>query len=80
MIRRYEMGESKEMIQELSDKELNEYLADERYLGSKFRKFAIGESNRRLRNKSDLSLNETKYYSWCLYFMVASANGGNGEG
>jgi hypothetical protein len=63
MIRRYEMGESKEMIQELSDKELNEYLVDARYLRSGFRRFAIAESNRRLRNKSDLSLNETKYYS-----------------
>jgi hypothetical protein len=51
MAKPYEMGETKEMIQGLSDKELNEYLADERYLGSKFRKFAIGENNRRLRNK-----------------------------
>ena len=51
MAKPYEMGETKEMIQGLSDKELNEYHADERYLGSKFRKFAIGESNRRLRNK-----------------------------
>ncbi len=51
MVKRYKMEESKEMIQELSDKDLNEYLADKRFLASKFRKFAIGESNRRLRNK-----------------------------
>ena len=45
------MGESKEMIQELSDKELNEYLTDARFLRSGFRGVAIAESNRRLRNK-----------------------------
>ncbi len=63
MVKKYEMGESAETIQELSDKELNEYLADARYLRSGFRGFAIAESNKRLRNKSDLSLNKTKYYS-----------------
>ena len=62
MVKKYEMGESAETIQELSDKELNEYLADARYLRSGFRRVAIAESNKRLRNKSDLSLNE-KYYS-----------------
>ncbi len=39
------------MIRELSDKELNEDLIDERYLRSKFRGVAIAENNRRLRNK-----------------------------
>ena len=62
MVKKYEMGESAETIQGLSDKELNEYLADARYLRSGFRRVAIAESNKRLRNKSDLSLNE-KYYS-----------------
>ncbi len=51
MIKRYEMEDSAEMIRELSDKELNEYLIGERYLRSKFRGVAIAESNRRLRNK-----------------------------
>ncbi len=51
MIKRYEMEDSAEMIQELSDKELNEYLTDARFLRSGFRGVAIAESNRRLRNK-----------------------------
>ena len=51
MAKPYEKEESAEVIQGLSDKDLNEYLTDERYLRSSHRPFGVEESNRRQLNK-----------------------------
>ena len=46
-----EMEDSAEMLQGLSDKELLEYLADDRVQKNRWRPFAVEESNRRQLNK-----------------------------
>ena len=51
MAKPYEKEESAEVIQGLSDKDLNEYITDERFLRSSHRPFGVEESNRRQLNK-----------------------------
>ena len=74
MAKPYEKEESAEVIRELSDKDLNEYLTDERYLRSSHRPFAVEESNRRQLNKIAKSTSKIGKNTWVaiigLIFIV----------
>lgn len=66
MVKPYEMGDKIETIQGLSDKDLNEYLADVRFLRSGSRQFAIEESNRRKLNK----IGKTNWRTWTIFGLI----------
>ncbi len=51
MVKPYDMDDSPETIQGLSDEDLNAQLTDDRYINSGNKQFAIIENNRRHLNK-----------------------------